>query len=48
MKSLKTTRPIWSDVKAKLVGFDRAGLIGLIQDLYAASKDCLLYTSRCV
>jgi hypothetical protein len=39
MKSLKTTRPIWSDVKAKLVGFDRAGLIGLIQDLYAASKD---------
>ena len=39
MKSLKATRPTWSDVKAKLVGFDRAGLIGLIQDLYAASKD---------
>jgi len=39
MKSLKTTRPTWSDVKAMLVGFDRAGLIGLIQDLYAASKD---------
>jgi|ERR1039458_6192598 hypothetical protein len=39
MKSLKTTRPTWNDVKAKLVGFDRSGLIGLIQDLYAASKD---------
>jgi hypothetical protein len=39
MKSLKTTRPTWSDVKAKLAGIDRAGLIGLIQDLYAASKD---------
>lgn len=39
MKSLKTTRPTWNDVKAKLAGFDRAGLIGLIQDLYAASKD---------
>jgi hypothetical protein len=29
----------WSDVKAKLVDFDRAGLLGLIQDLYAANKD---------
>jgi hypothetical protein len=29
----------WSDVKAKLADFDRAGLIGLVQDLYAASKD---------
>ncbi len=31
--------PTWSDVKAKLTEFDRAGLIGLVQDLYAASKD---------
>lgn len=29
----------WSDVKTKLADFDRAGLLGLIQDLYAASKD---------
>jgi hypothetical protein len=29
----------WSDVKAKLAEFDRAGLLGLVQDLYAASKD---------
>lgn len=29
----------WSDVKTKLVDFDRVGLLGLIQDLYAASKD---------
>jgi len=31
--------PTWSDLKAKLADFDRAGLIGLVQDLYAASKD---------
>ena len=29
----------WSDVKAKLGDFDRAGLLGLVQDLYTASKD---------
>jgi hypothetical protein len=29
----------WTDVKAKLTDFDRAGLLGLIQDLYGASKD---------
>jgi hypothetical protein len=29
----------WSDVKATLTDFDRAGLLGLVQDLYAASKD---------
>ena len=33
----KTTS--WNDVKAKLTDFDRAGLLGLIQHLYAASKD---------
>jgi hypothetical protein len=35
----KKTTPSWSDVKAKLADFDRAGLLGLAQDLYAASKD---------
>lgn len=35
----KKNSPSWSDVKAKLADFDRAGLIGLVQDLYAASKD---------
>lgn len=35
----KKSTPGWSDVKTKLVDFDRAGLIGLIQDLYAVSKD---------
>ena len=37
-KSPKST-PSWSDVKARLADFDRAGLLGLVQDLYAASKD---------
>jgi len=35
----KKAAPGWSDVKAKLAEFDRAGLLGLVQDLYAASKD---------
>lgn len=35
----KKTTPSWSDVKIKLADFDRAGLISLVQDLYAASKD---------
>ena len=33
------SRPTWTDVKAELVSFDRLGLLGLIQDLYAAHKD---------
>lgn len=37
-KTTKTT-PSWSDVKTSLAEFDRAGLLGLVQDLYAASKD---------
>jgi hypothetical protein len=32
-------QPKWSDVKAKLANFDRAGLLGLVQDLYAAHPD---------
>ena len=41
MATKKTTKatPSWSDVKTKLADFDRAGLLGLVQDLYAASKD---------
>ena len=31
--------PSWSDLKSKLADLDQAGLIGLVQDLYAASKD---------
>ena len=31
--------PSWTDVKAKLADFDCPGLIGLVQDLYTASKD---------
>jgi hypothetical protein len=35
----KNTSPTWNDVKTALMDFDRAGLRGLVQDLYAASKD---------
>jgi hypothetical protein len=35
----RKSSPTWSDVKAKLADFDRAGLIGLVHDLYAASKE---------
>lgn len=35
----KKSAPRWTDVKAKLADFDRAALLGLVQDLYAASKE---------
>jgi hypothetical protein len=35
----KSVSPSWADVRASLLKFDRAGLQGLIQNLYAASKD---------
>jgi hypothetical protein len=35
----KSALPTWIDLKAALLTFDRAGLLGLLQDLYAASKD---------
>ena len=35
----KKTTPTWSDVKTRLTDFDRTGLLGLLQDLYAANKD---------
>lgn len=33
------SKPTWTDVKTELANFDRLGLLGLIQDLYAAHKD---------
>src|SRR6516165_5140783 len=39
MAKKKTVSPTWIDVKSRLLTFDRAGLRGLIQDLYAVSKD---------
>jgi len=41
MATKKTTKatPSWSDVKTSLADFDSTGLLGLLQDLYAASKD---------
>ncbi|CAG9180633.1 hypothetical protein LMG23992_04291 [Cupriavidus laharis] len=38
-KAARKASPSWNDVKAKLTDFDRAGLIGLVQALYVASKD---------
>ena len=35
----KNASPTWSDVRTALLDFDRAGLRGLVQDLYTASKD---------
>lgn len=35
---VKSALPTWIDVRAALLSFDRAGLQGLVQDLYAASK----------
>ena len=32
-------QPTWTDVKSKLASLERLGLLGLIQDLYAAHKD---------
>lgn len=37
--NLKTNAPTWSDATAKPAGFDRAGLIGLVQDIHSTSKD---------
>jgi hypothetical protein len=39
MNKTARTQPVWTDVKTKLADYDRAALMGLIQDLYAASKD---------
>jgi hypothetical protein len=41
MATKKTTKatPSWIDVKTKLVDFDRAGLLRLVQDLYEVGKE---------
>jgi len=39
MVTKNKSNPTWGDVKAKLADVDRVGLLGLVQDLYAASKD---------
>ena len=39
MAEKKSTLPSWKTVKAALQSFDRAGLLGLVQDLYAMDKD---------
>lgn len=39
VKRQPKSQPTWTDVKRKLASFDRAGLLGLIQDLYAAHKE---------
>jgi hypothetical protein len=39
VKRQSKPQPKWTDVKAKLASLDRLGLLGLIQDLYAAHKD---------
>ena len=35
----KSTLPSWKAAKVVLQSFDRAGLLGLVQDLYAVNKD---------
>jgi hypothetical protein len=35
----KKAAPSWRDVRTRLTDFDRAGLLGLLQDLYAVNKD---------
>jgi hypothetical protein len=39
IKRQSKSQPKWTDVKAKLASLDRAGLLGLVQDLYAAHPD---------
>ena len=36
---MKKTAPSWINVKSRLADLDHAGLLRLVQDLYAASKD---------
>jgi hypothetical protein len=35
----KKTAPTWRDIKAKFTDFERDELIGLLKDMYTASKD---------
>ncbi len=38
-KRLPKSKPTWTDVKAKLAGFDRPPLLSLVQILYDANRD---------
>lgn len=42
-KKQTKTSPTWKDVKHCLADIDHIGLIGLIQDLYSASKDNMIF-----
>ena len=42
-KPQSKSQPTWTDVKAKLAGFDRAALLDLIRSLYNANKDNQLF-----
>jgi hypothetical protein len=37
-KAQRKSKPTWADVKAKLASFDRAALLAVLQDLYAAAE----------
>ena len=39
VKRQSNSQPTWTDVKEELANFDRAGLLELIHNLYAAHKD---------
>jgi hypothetical protein len=39
MKKPSKKKPTWTDLKRQLADHDRPALLGLIQDLYAASKN---------
>ncbi len=37
-KRVAKSKPTWTDVKTNLASFDRAALLGVLQDLYAADE----------
>ena len=39
MKKSNKKKPTWNDLKRQLADLDRTALLGLIQDLYAASNN---------
>ena len=45
--SSRRASPSWSEVKRKLAEFDRAGLLGLLKDLYLASKENQAFLHAC-
>ena len=46
-KRVAKSRPTWADVKSKLAGLDRAALLNVLQDLYAADdENCAFLHAR--